>query len=211
MTQPEVTQTGATIAGTPAAAATVISLSLEEEILVAAELLTYENPNDGSLLSPEARKESLDEAREAFLEIRGRVRKVDWPNIKPYEVGKDLPTDANYLVRAIFGLLRDDLPVAFALGDMRVYCEPKQSLPGDSFRCITLNRVNPAVIHEPLTRDTYAFEIGKELLKLQELEEIDDEDEDEAECPSCHAEVDEDDAFCASCGKELPEGDPAQE
>lgn len=183
------------------------ALSLEEEILIAADLLSYE-PLDGAdpnvSLTPEQRKEALADANEAFLEIRGRVRKIDWQGLSPYEVTKDLPTDKNYRIRAIFGSMRDDLPVAYSLGDMRVYVEPKQSLPGDSFRCITLNRISPAVTHEPLTRSTYALEIGRELERLIELDEMSDQDEaGDEECPKCHAEVDEEDAFCASCGASL--------
>ncbi len=146
-----------------------MTLSLEEDILLSAGLLTPDYDPESELeegqkhLSLEERKEDLEDAREAFKEVKGRVQKIAWEGGQPWEVGKDVPSMPSLKVAHIFGSMRENLPVAYVLGDMRVYCEPKQSLPGDGYRLIVINRASPAVLHEPLTRDSFIDEIALEI------------------------------------------------
>lgn len=177
-------------------------LSIEEEILAQAGLLDYEPIEEGEPpLDGAQRKERLDEAREDFLALAGRVSKIDWAGGQKWESGADMPIDKNYKIWGMFGSLREEgLQVDGSSGDIRIYVHPKQSLPGDSFKRITLNRISPGAVYESLTRETFIRELGKELAVLIELN-----DEEVDECPSCEAEVKPDHLFCPQCGTELPD------
>ena len=179
-----------------------MTLSLEEEILVSAGLLPeeydpefeVETPEDA--MTPEERKEELGIAKESLLAVKGRLSKIQWEGGQDWVVGQNKPGEPNLTIRMIFGSLREGLPVQYILGDMRIYCEPKQSLPGDSFKRIILNRGAPAIAHEPLTRESYVEEIAGEI--RHQLRE---------ECESCKKPVEHDDEICGACGAELDEDD----
>lgn len=178
------------------------TLSLEEEILSQAGLLDYEPIEEGGpALDGAQRKERLDEAREDFLNLAGRISKIDWAGAQKWEAGQDMPIDKNYKIWGMFGSLREEgLQVDGAAGDIRIYVFPKQSLPGDSFKRITLNRISPGAVYESLTKETFVRELSRELVVLIELN-----DQEVDECPSCEAEVKPEDAFCSQCGAELPD------
>lgn len=181
-----------------------MTLSIEEDILLSAGLLTPNYNPESELdegeehLSPEEQKEDLKDAKEELLSVRGRLAKLAWEDGK-WEVGSDVPSDKNLRIRFIFGSVRasrqdlgdrliEGLPLAYAIGDVRVYAEPKQSLPGDSFKRITINRVSPAASHEPLTRENFVDEIAAEIrFQLR------------VECVACEKPIEHDDEFCPRC------------
>jgi len=179
-----------------------MTLSIEEEILISAGLLDesfdpeYELDEGEEPPTAEEKKELLEMAREEFAHVKGRISKIQWEGGQPWEVGKDKPGETNFVIRMIFGSMRDGLPVQYVLGDLRIYCEPKQSLPGDSFKCVTINRASPASSHEPLTRESYVEEIAAEI--RHQLREA---------CDKCKRPVEHDDEVCGNCGAELVEDD----
>jgi hypothetical protein len=183
-----------------------VTLTLEEDILISAGLLPdeydpeYELEPGEEAMTAEERKEELELARESFLEVKGRLSKIQWEGGQDWVVGQNKPGETNLTIRMIFGSLRESLPVQYVLGDMRVYCEPKQSLPGDSFKCVTINRHSPAVAHQPLTREAYVEEIAGEI--RHQLRE---------ECSACKKPVEHDDEVCGACGAELNEDDEPDE
>lgn len=181
-------------------------LSLEEEILLSAGLLPdeydpeYEHEENEVPLTPEERKEELSLARESLLAVKGRLSKIQWEGGQDWIVGGSKPGESGLSIRMIFGSLRDGLPVQYILGDMRVYCEPKQSLPGDSFKRVIINRHSPAVAHEPLTKEAFIEEVAGEIrYQLQE------------ECGACKKPVEHDDEICGACGEELNEDEADDE
>ena len=183
-----------------------MSLNIEEEILISSGLLDDNYDPDSELedgeehLSAEDRKEELALAKEALQGVKGRISKLNWEGSPTWEAGKDIPNDKNFTVRFIFASPREELPVAYALGDIRLYCEPKQSLPGDSFKVIVINRMSPAVLHEPLTRDSFIDEISEELRwQLR------------GKCFNCRKPVEHDDEECGGCGQDLLEEEDEDE
>lgn len=185
---------------------TTPKLSIEEEILLSAGLLPdaygpdYELEEGEEPLTDAERKEELELAREELLEVKGRLSKIQWEGGQDWTVGAAKPGEANLTIRMIFGSMRADLPVQYIIGDMRIYCEPKQSLPGDSFKRIIINRHSPAVAHEPLTKDAYVEEVAGEIrYQLRE------------ECERCKKMVEHDDEVCGHCGADLVEDDDDEE
>jgi hypothetical protein len=195
----------------------VMTLSIEEEIYLAAGLLTPNYDPDSELeegeehLSPEEQKEDLEGAREEFLSVSGRMSKLSWEDGK-WEVGGDVPSSPSLRIRAIFASVRqsrqvlegekiiDGLPIAYALGDVRIYAEPKQSLPGDSFKRLTVNRVSPASSHEPLTRENFIEELAAEIrFQLR------------VECISCSKPIEHDDEVCEFCEADQEGEEPEEE
>ena len=176
---------------------TDIKLTLEEEVLTEAGLLDYEG-DDGTELPPAERSSALTVAREELQELVGHVTKIDFQGHQVWNVSEDLPINKNVKIRYMFASRRDDLAVDYSPGDVRVYVEPKQSLPGDSFGRITINRVSPAVLHEALTRDAFVDQVSGEVKSLMDLEEQFEE------CSACGEPVPEENDFCGSCGVKMP-------
>lgn len=193
-----------------------MTLSIEEEVFLAAGLLTPNYDPESDLeegeehLTPEEQKEDLEGAREEFLSVSGRLSKLSWEDGK-WEVGADVPSSPSLKIRFIFASVRqsrqvlagekiiEGLPIAYALGDVRIYAEPKQSLPGDSFKRITVNRVSPASAHEPLTRESFTDEIAAEIrFQLR------------VECIECRKPIEHDDEECEFCGVDQ-EGEEPEE
>jgi len=200
-----------------------MTLSLEEEIFISSGLLTENYDPEAELeegdehLTPEERKVDLKDAQEQYLTVRGRLSKLSWEDAK-WEVGSDVPSDKSLRVRAIFASVRksrqeigsgtgndpekivEGLPIAYALGDVRVYAEPKMMGPGDSFKRITINRVSPASSHEPMTREVYVEEIGDEIrFQLR------------VECEGCSKPVEHDAEECPFCGFDLLGGEDPED
>jgi di/tripeptidase len=173
-------------------------LTLEEEILQESGLLLYEDESGAELLGDD-RKAALEDARSELQELVGRVTKIDFQGHQVWRAGEDLPTNKGLRIASMFASVREDLAVAYVLGDVRVYAEPKQSLPGDAFTRITINRASPAVLHEALTRSSFVEQVALEIKALMELEE------EIFECPSCGEPVPEDNLFCGQCGAKMPE------
>jgi hypothetical protein len=192
-----------------------MTLSLEEEIFISSGLLTDNYDPEAELeegdehLTPEERKQDLKDAQEQYLTVRGRLAKLSWEDAK-WEVGGDVPSDKSLKIRAIFASIRksrqevgsgtsadpekiiDGLPIAYALGDVRIYAEPKMNGPGDSFKRITINRVSPASSHEPMTREVFVEEIADEIrFQLR------------VECEGCSKPVEHDAEECPHCGFDL--------
>jgi hypothetical protein len=178
------------------------TLTLEEEILSQAGLLDLEDDN-GNFLDGEEKTSALVVAREELQELPGRVSKMDFTGHQVWNVGQDLPINKSLKIAFMFATQREDLAVAYCLGDVRAYAEPKQSLPGDSFTRITINRASPAVLHEPLTRDAYAAAVAAEIEHLLSLEE-----EEGTECETCGAENPLENICCGQCGAKLPDDEP---
>jgi hypothetical protein len=185
----------------------ILKLTLEEEILSAAGLLDLEVEEGAGPLSAEQRKELLTLAREDMLEVAGRVKRIDFAGQQVWRLGEDLPIDKASKIEGMFGSAREDLPLEYILGDIRVYTAPKQSLPGDSFKRITVNRATPNVVDEPMTRAAFIAAVSEEITHLLELEDADDT----IECPACEEDNDLENIFCAACGVKLPEEEEEEE
>ena len=186
---------------TAPASSTEMKLTLEEEILQAAGLLDLEVEEGDGPLAPEQRRELLTLAREDLLEITGRVKRIDFAGQQVWRLGEDLPIDKDSKIEGMFGSAREDLPLEYVLGDIRVYVTPKQSLPGASFKRLTINRATPNVIDEALTRASFVEALGEEIAHLLELEDV----SDSIECPACEEDNRTENIFCAFCGVKLPE------
>jgi len=180
-----------------------MTLSIEEEIFLASGLLTDDYDPESILeegeehLSEDERKEDLISAREALTDVKGRIPKLD-----PFEVGKDFPTPSpgspGLRIAFMFGSPREGLAVAYGLGDIRIYCEPKQSLPGDGYRRMTVNRLmpSPAIVHELLSKDAFVEEVSEEI-RWQLREECPN--------PACRKAVQHDWEICEFCNQDLEE------
>lgn len=142
---------------------------------------------------------------EDLLEFAGRISKFGVQGGPIWERGKSMPGDDNLVIHSMFGSASEGRRVqhvAYSLGDIRVYLYPKQSLPGDAFRRITISRLSPGWFIEPLTRESFVNEIARELMEIMDLEDNAPGDE---ECPKCGEAVSDDASFCAYCGEKLPE------
>jgi|HubBroStandDraft_2_1064218.scaffolds.fasta_scaffold209787_2 hypothetical protein len=160
-------------------------------------------------LQAEILEEAGLEADEA-LDLPGRITKLSWEGAPAWEIGKNVPGNDNLQVFGIFATSSEEERVAhveYVVGDIRVYAMPKQSLPGDSFRRMTINRASPAIAHESLTRTSFVTEVSRELLELSSLEEASLGEE----CPSCENPCKPDAVFCDQCGEKLPEEEEAEE
>jgi hypothetical protein len=190
-----------------ASAAPEIRLTLEEEVLQAAGLLDLEVEEGQGPLDAAQRKELLDLAKEDLLDLQGRVTRIDFAGQQVWRIGEDLPFDKNSKIEGMFGSAREDLPLEYILGDIRVYVAPKQSIPGASFRRMTMNRGAPNLIEESLTRDTFIEALAGEISYLLELESA----HELIECPACQSDNDTDNVHCSSCGAKLPEDEGEDE
>lgn len=191
-----------------------MTLSLEEEIFISSGLLEDNYDPQSELeegdehLTPEEQKAELAAAKEEYLAVRGRLSKLSREDGK-WEVGSDVPSDKNLKVQAIFASVRksrqeiqsgdgekivEGLPVAYAVGDVRVYAVPKMNGPGDSFKRITINLLvpTPMSLHEPMTRETFVDELADEIrfqLRVECWNCSKPVEHDADECPSCEADL----------------------
>jgi hypothetical protein len=139
-----------------------------------------------------------------LLDLPGRIDKIDWKGGSAWERGKRVPGNANLVIYAIFATSSDEERVhhvEYVPGDVRIYALPEQSLPGDSFRRLTINRASPAITHEPLTRDSFVQEVTREIEELSTLES----ESLHGECQACENDTRPEAVFCDQCGARLPE------
>lgn len=191
-----------------------MALTLEEEIFISSGLLednydpAAELEEGDEHLTPEEQKTELAAAKEEYLAVRGRLSKLSREDGK-WEVGGDFPSDKSLRIRYIFASVRksrqeistpegeklqDGLPTAYAVGDVRVYVEPKTMGPGDSFKRITINLLvpTPMSLTEPMTRETFVDEVADEIrfqLRVECWNCSKPVEHDADECPSCEADL----------------------
>jgi hypothetical protein len=141
---------------------------------------------------------------EDIVDLPGLVQSISWPGIPRWECGAPIHDNPNLQIYRMFGSGTSEERVEhieYVIGDVRVYAYPKQSLPGESFKRITLNRATPVSISENLSHDAFVAEVARELEELSSL----DASADKEDCPNedCDNMVAQDDSYCSNCGTKL--------
>ena len=165
-------------------------------------------------IKPPSLEEDILEAAgleaEDLVDLPGRHRKLDWAGSAPWEKGKPVPGNDSLTVYGIFASGSTEARpehTEHALGDVRIYATPRQSLPGDNYCRYVFNRTTPAGLSENLTKLAFVTEVARELSALIEI----DAGTEVIDCPNCGEENPDSNRFCGQCAIELPESDEEPE